>query len=302
MLVSDTIGDVRGIILAGGLGSRLWPVTLGISKQLVPIYDKPLIYYPISTLMSAGIRDILVITTPSDREVFEKLLGDGSQFGINIMFAVQQNPEGLAQAFIIGDSFIGSEGCALVLGDNLFHGHALAETLRTVGTPSGALIFAYKVSNPSDYGVVEFDKNGTVLSIEEKPTNPKSEFAVPGLYFYDNDVVEIAKLVKPGRRGELEITSVNSEYMNRGALRVEVLPEGTAWLDSGTFASLHDASSYVRIVEERQGIKVGCPEEVAWRNGWLTDAALEEASIRLRNSGYGSYLSKLLSQNKDQKT
>ncbi len=302
MLVSDTIGDVRGIILAGGLGSRLWPVTLGISKQLVPIYDKPLIYYPISTLMSAGIRDILVITTPSDREVFEKLLGDGSQFGINIMFAVQQNPEGLAQAFIIGDSFIGSEGCALVLGDNLFHGHALAETLRTVGTPSGALIFAYKVSNPSDYGVVEFDKNGNVLSIEEKPTNPKSEFAVPGLYFYDNDVVEIAKLVKPGRRGELEITSVNSEYMNRGALRVEVLPEGTAWLDSGTFASLHDASSYVRIVEERQGIKVGCPEEVAWRNGWLTDAALEEASIRLRNSGYGSYLSKLLSQNKDQKT
>jgi glucose-1-phosphate thymidylyltransferase len=302
VLVSDTIGDVRGIILAGGLGSRLWPVTLGISKQLVPIYDKPLIYYPISTLMSAGIRDILVITTPSDREVFEKLLGDGSQFGINIMFAVQQNPEGLAQAFIIGDSFIGSEGCALVLGDNLFHGHALAETLRTVGTPSGALIFAYKVSNPSDYGVVEFDKNGNVLSIEEKPTNPKSEFAVPGLYFYDNDVVEIAKLVKPGRRGELEITSVNSEYMNRGALRVEVLPEGTAWLDSGTFASLHDASSYVRIVEERQGIKVGCPEEVAWRNGWLTDAALEEASIRLRNSGYGSYLSKLLSQNKDQKT
>jgi len=252
--------------------------------------------------MSAGIRDILVITTPSDREVFEKLLGDGSQFGINIMFAVQENPEGLAQAFIIGESFIGSEGCALVLGDNLFHGHALAETLRTVGTPLGALIFAYKVSNPSDYGVVEFDKNGNVLSIEEKPNNPKSEFAVPGLYFYDNDVVEIAKSVKPGRRGELEITSVNSEYMNRESLRVEVLPEGTAWLDSGTFASLHDASSYVRIVEERQGIKVGCPEEVAWRNGWLTDAALEEASIRLANSGYGSYLSKLLSQNKDQKT
>jgi len=293
---------VRGIVLAGGLGSRLWPITLGISKQLVPIYDKPLIYYPISTLMSAGIRDILVITTPSDREVFEKLLGDGSQFGINIMFAVQENPEGLAQAFIIGESFIGSEGCALVLGDNLFHGHALAETLRTVGTPLGALIFAYKVSNPSDYGVVEFDKNGNVLSIEEKPNNPKSEFAVPGLYFYDNDVVEIAKSVKPGRRGELEITSVNSEYMNRESLRVEVLPEGTAWLDSGTFASLHDASSYVRIVEERQGIKVGCPEEVAWRNGWLTDAALEEASIRLANSGYGSYLSKLLSQNKDQKT
>ena len=300
MLGSDTIGDVRGIILAGGLGSRLWPITLGVSKQLVPIYDKPLIYYPISTLMSAGIRDILVITTPSDSKAFEKLLGDGSQFGINIMFAVQHNPEGLAQAFIIGDSFIGHEGCALVLGDNLFHGHALGETLRTVGTPLGALIFAYKVSNPRDYGVVEFDKNRNVLSIEEKPDNPKSEFAVPGLYFYDNDVVEIAKLVKPGRRGELEITSVNSEYMNRGLLRVEVLPEGTAWLDSGTFTSLHDASSYVRIVEERQGIKVGCPEEVAWRNGWLTDEALEEAAIRLTNSGYGSYLSKLLSQNKDQ--
>ena len=290
---------MRGIILAGGLGSRLWPITLSVSKQLVPIYDKPLIYYPISTLMSAGIRDILVITTPPDCEAFEKLLGDGSQFGINIRFAVQQNPEGLAQAFIIGDSFIGNEGCALVLGDNLFHGHALAETLRTLGTPLGALIFAYKVSNPSDYGVVEFDKDGNVSSIEEKPISPKSDFAVPGLYFYDNNVVEIAKLVRPSRRGELEITSVNSEYMNRGSLRVQVLPEGTAWLDSGTFASLHDASSYVRIVEERQGIKVGCPEEVAWRNGWLTDSALEAASVRLMNSGYGSYLSKLLSQRKD---
>jgi glucose-1-phosphate thymidylyltransferase len=285
---------MRGIILAGGVGSRLWPITLGVSKQLIPVYDKPLIYYPISTLMSAGIRDILVITTPNDIEAFRKLLGDGSQFGINIEFAGQPSPDGLAQAFIIGESFIGNEGCALVLGDNLFHGYALAETLRTVGTPDGALIFAYKVSNPREYGVVEFDDVGRAISIEEKPLVPKSDFAVPGLYFYDNDVIEIARAVRPSPRGELEITSVNSEYLERGSLKVQVLPEGTAWLDSGTFASLHDASSYVRIVEERQGVKVGCPEEVAWRHGWLTDDELLVAAVRLKNSGYGDYLAKLL--------
>jgi len=285
---------VRGIILAGGVGSRLWPITLGVSKQLIPVYDKPLIYYPISTLMSAGIRDILVITTPNDIEAFRKLLGDGSQFGINIEFAGQPSPDGLAQAFIIGESFIGNEGCALVLGDNLFHGYALAETLKTVGTPNGALIFAYKVSNPREYGVVEFDDLGRAISIEEKPLVPKSDFAVPGLYFYDNDVIEIARAVRPSPRGELEITSVNSEYLERGSLKVQVLPEGTAWLDSGTFASLHDASSYVRIVEERQGVKVGCPEEVAWRHGWLTDDELLAAAVRLKNSGYGDYLAKLL--------
>ena len=285
---------MRGIILAGGVGSRLWPITLGVSKQLIPVYDKPLIYYPISTLMSAGIRDILVITTLNDIEAFRKLLGDGSQFGINIEFAGQPSPDGLAQAFIIGESFIGNEGCALVLGDNLFHGYALAETLKTVGTPNGALIFAYKVSNPREYGVVEFDDLGRAISIEEKPLVPKSDFAVPGLYFYDNDVIEIARAVRPSPRGELEITSVNSEYLERGSLKVQVLPEGTAWLDSGTFASLHDASSYVRIVEERQGVKVGCPEEVAWRQGWLTDDELIAAATRLKNSGYGDYLAKLL--------
>lgn len=285
---------MRGIILAGGVGSRLWPITLGVSKQLIPVYDKPLIYYPIATLMSAGIKDILVITTPADVDGFRKLLGDGSQFGIDIQFRSQPSPDGLAQAFIIGESFIGNDGCALVLGDNLFHGYALAETLRTIGTPDGALIFAYKVSNPREYGVVEFDESGSAISIEEKPAVPKSTFAVPGLYFYDNDVVSIAKEVKPSRRGELEITSVNSHYLELQRLKVQVLPEGTAWLDSGTFNSLHDASSYVRIVEERQGIKVGCPEEVAWRNGWLSNSELEAAATRLKNSGYGDYLAKLL--------
>lgn len=287
---------MRGIILAGGVGSRLWPITLGVSKQLIPVYDKPLIYYPLATLMSAGIRDVLVITTPPDVASFQKLLGDGSQFGMNISFLPQVSPDGLAQAFVIGEEFIGSEGCALILGDNLFHGYALAQTLRTIGTPDGAVIFAYKVSNPREYGVVEFDEIGNAVSLEEKPVHPKSDFAVPGLYFYDNAVVEIAKEVKPSARGELEITSVNSEYLRRQQLKVEVLPEGTAWLDSGTFSSLHDASSYVRIVEERQGIKVGCPEEVAWRQGWLSDTDLEEAATRLKNSGYGDYLHKLLIQ------
>jgi len=286
---------MRGIILAGGTGSRLWPITKGVSKQLLPIYDKPLVYYPLSTLMSAGIRDILVITTPHDSPAFQDLLGDGSQWGINLAFAQQPKPEGLAQAFLIGESFIGSEPCALVLGDNVFHGNGLGDELQLLTKPQGATIFAYKVSNPEEYGVVEFAADGRVISIEEKPQHPKSSFAVPGLYFYDNNVVSIAKGVRPSARGELEITAVNSEYLQRGELSVSVLPEGTAWLDSGTFGSLHDASSYVRIVEERQGIKVGCPEEIAWRHNWITDEELQQRADDLLKSGYGVYLKNLLS-------
>ena len=288
---------MRGIILAGGTGSRLWPLTKGVSKQLLPIYDKPLIYYPLATLMSSGIREVLVITTPQDVSAFEEVLGDGSQWGINISFAQQPRPDGLAQAFVIGEKFIGTEGCALVLGDNVFHGPGLGVELQSRTDPDGGTIFAYRVSNPSEYGVVEFDVNGKVLSIEEKPREPKSSFAVPGLYFYDNDVVEIAKNVIPSARGELEITAVNSEYLNRGKLTVSVLPEGTAWLDSGTFSSLHDASSYVRIVEERQGIKVGCPEEIAWRNSWINDQQLLTSADELAKSGYGTYLRGLLHNN-----
>ena len=286
---------MRGIILAGGTGSRLWPITKGVSKQLLPIYDKPLVYYPLSTLMSAGIRDILVITTPHDASAFQDLLGDGSQWGINLSFAQQPKPEGLAQAFLIGEQFIGNDACALVLGDNVFHGNGLGDELQLLTEPKGATIFAYKVSNPEEYGVVEFAPDGRVISIEEKPARPKSSFAVPGLYFYDNNVVSIAKDVRPSARGELEITAVNSEYLNRGELNVSVLPEGTAWLDSGTFGSLHDASSYVRIVEERQGIKVGCPEEIAWRHRWITNEQLEQRAEELLKSGYGVYLKNLLS-------
>jgi glucose-1-phosphate thymidylyltransferase len=288
---------MRGIILAGGTGSRLWPITKGVSKQLLPIYDKPLVYYPLSTLMSSGIQDILVITTPHDSVAFQDLLGDGSQWGINLTFAQQPKPEGLAQAFLIGERFISSDSCALVLGDNVFHGNGLGDELQLLTQPNGATIFAYKVSNPQEYGVVEFSSDGRVISIEEKPETPKSTFAVPGLYFYDNEVVNIAKNVRPSARGELEITAVNSEYLQRGHLSVSVLPEGTAWLDSGTFASLHDASSYVRIVEERQGIKVGCPEEIAWRHNWISDDQLLQRAEELMKSGYGSYLKNLLSRN-----
>ena len=285
---------MRGIILAGGTGSRLWPITKGVSKQLLPIYDKPLVYYPLSTLMSAGIRDILVITTPHDANAFQDLLGDGSQWGINLTFAQQPKPEGLAQAFLIGEQFISSDSCALVLGDNVFHGNGLGDGLQALTQPIGATIFAYKVSNPEEYGVVEFAPDGRVISIEEKPVHPKSSFAVPGLYFYDNNVVEIAKNVRPSARGELEITAVNSEYLDRGQLSVSVLPEGTAWLDSGTFGSLHDASSYVRIIEERQGVKVGCPEEIAWRHQWISDEELDKCAEELLKSGYGVYLRNLL--------
>lgn len=285
---------MRGIVLAGGTGSRLWPITKGISKQLVPIYDKPLVYYPLSTLMSAGIREVLIITTPHDADAFRNLLGDGSQWGMRIDFAVQPEPDGLAQAFIIGSDFIGDDSCALVLGDNIFHGPGLGDELTQLTSPDGAVIFAYRVSNPSDYGVVEFDADGRAVSIEEKPIHPKSNFAVPGLYFYDNDVVEIARGVKPSARGELEITAVNGAYLSSGNLTVKVLPDGTAWLDSGTFSSLHDASSYVRVIEERQGMKVGCPEEIAWRRGWISDDHLEEQARQLDKSGYGGYLMGLL--------
>ena len=285
---------MRGIILAGGSGTRLWPITKGISKQLMPIYDKPMIYYPLSTLMSAGINDVLIITTPDDQPQFQRLLGDGSSLGISLTYAAQPSPDGLAQAFVIGEQFIGDESVALVLGDNIFHGAGLGSSLRAHADIDGALIFAYHVSNPRAYGVVEFDAENRAVSIEEKPLEPKSNYAVPGLYFYDNSVVEIAKSITPSARGELEISTVNEHYLHRGALQVQVLDRGTAWLDTGTFESMMQASEYVRVIEDRQGFKIGCIEEIAWRAGWISDDQLAETAAPLLKSGYGTYLQGLL--------
>jgi glucose-1-phosphate thymidylyltransferase len=285
---------MRGIILAGGSGTRLYPITMGVSKQLLPVYDKPMIYYPLSTLMMAGIRDIQVITTVPDAAAFERILGDGSQFGINISYAVQGHPEGLAQAFVISAGHIGSDSVALALGDNIFYGPGLGTNLRRHQEISGGAIFAYWVANPAAYGVVDFGADGIALSIEEKPATPKSNYAVPGLYFYDNDVIEIARSLKPSARGEYEITDVNRTYLNQGRLAVEVLARGTAWLDTGTFDSLADAGDYIRTLERRQGLKVSVPEEVAWRMGFIDDEQLARRAESLLKSGYGAYLLQLL--------
>jgi len=285
---------MRGIILAGGAGTRLYPITLGVSKQLLPVYDKPLIYYPLSTLIMAGIRDIQVITTADDAPNFHRVLGDGSAFGINLSYAVQDQPDGLAQAFIVGADHIGDDSVALVLGDNIFYGPGLGTGLSRFQNVSGGAIFAYRVADPSAYGVVEFSDDGTALSIEEKPATPKSHYAVPGLYFYDNDVVEIARSLAKSARGEYEITEVNQVYLNQGRLSVEVLDRGTAWLDTGTFDSLLDASDYVRTIERRQGLKISVPEEVAWRVGFIDDDQLADRAHALLKSGYGGYLLELL--------
>ena len=285
---------MKGIVLAGGTGSRLWPITWGVSKQLLHVYDKPLIHYPISTLMLAGIREILVITTPQDQESFIRLLGNGDRYGVSFSFLAQESPDGLAQAFLIGENFIGKDSCALVLGDNIFYGDGLGTQLKEILNVDGAHIFAYKVKDPERYGVVEFDRNGKVSSIEEKPKSPKSSFAIPGLYFYDNQVVEIAKSVKPSSRGELEITSVNQAYLNLGKLQTTVLARGTAWLDTGTFESLNSASSFIQIIEERQGQKVSCLEEVAWRNGWISDSELAARADEYKSSPFATYLRGLL--------
>lgn len=286
---------MKGIILAGGSGTRLYPITKGISKQIMPIYDKPMIYYPLGTLMLAGIKDILIITTPEDQSQFQRLLGDGSDIGINLTYAAQPKPEGLAQAFIIGEDFIGNDKVALILGDNIFYGDAFGRSLESCQDPDGGVVFAYKVSDPQRYGVVEFDDNMHAVSIEEKPSQPKSNYAVVGLYFYDNEVVEISKNLKPSDRGELEITTVNEEYLNRGKLKVQPMDRGSAWLDTGTFDSMNDASEYIRVVEKRTGIKIGCIEEIAYRKGYINKDQLAKLAEPLKKSGYGQYILSLIS-------
>ena len=285
---------MKGIILAGGSGTRLYPLTIAVSKQLMPVYDKPMVYYPLSTLMLAGINEILIITTPEDQPAFKKLLGDGSAIGCRFEYIVQPKPEGLAQAFILGADFIGKDPAALVLGDNIFYGSGMGTLLKKKANPDGAVVFAYQVQDPERYGVVEFDKTNRVLSIEEKPEKPKSNYAVPGLYFYDNDVVAISKAIKPSHRGELEITDVNRVYLEKGKLEVGVLDRGTAWLDTGTFDSLIEAGEFIEVIEKRQGLKLGCIEEIAYRNGWIGDEQMEKLAATFMKSGYGAYLKKLI--------
>ena len=287
---------MKGIVLAGGTGSRLWPITKGVSKQLLPVYDKPLIHYPLGTLFLAGIKEILIITTPEDLPSFQRLLGDGSQYGVSFEFETQENPNGLAEAFIIGEKFIDGENVALILGDNIFHGVGLGKQLNNIDLEIGATIFAYKVADPERYGVIEFASDGKVISIEEKPSKPRSSYAVPGLYFYDSQVVELAKGIKPSARGELEITTINELYLKTGQLTTKVLERGTVWLDTGTVQSLHAASSYVQIIEERQGSKISCLEEIAWRNGWIDRAQLINCSLSYKGNPYGDYLMSLCNE------